>query len=332
MRIVSLDPSITGLLMNLGVVDGLVGVSSQCALSSPPEQVSTGQGQRPAVEPLRLTAPGAAAVAGEFAALQKYLAFEPVDLAKLRQAAPDIIVTRVSEAVGLPEDPKSPGAKAASIQVSELEQLLRTYLNNSTLQLVALRPTRLEEIYLLFERVGKAVGKAAAGHERAQRLKAQLMDWADNFYERTKNKKVTFLASINPLRLGGLWIPDMIALCSSVSQQRLSGSPHNEIKWDDIVSFNPDVIVVAPEGIDLKGSMAAFKELSKLPHWEDLPAVKRSEVIFTDGISHFYNPATGITDSMAILLSAIAGFESGYIAPRDIFYRLRWLELHRHRL
>lgn len=318
--------------MNLGVIDALVGISSKCSLSTSADQGSSNQVSKAAIEPLRLTSPEAASVAGEFAPLQKHLAFEPVDLAKLRQAAPDIVITRVSEAVGLPEDPKSPSVRAATVQVSDLEQLLRSYLGNSLLQLVALRPTRLEEIYLLFERVGKAVGKAAAGHERAQRLKAQLMDWADNFYERTKNKKVTFLASINPLRLGGLWIPDMISLCSAVSQQRLSGQPHHETKWEDIVSFNPDVIVVAPEGVDLKSSMATFKELSKLPNWEDLPAVKRSEVIFTDGISHFYNPATGITDSMAILLSAIAGFESGYIAPRDIFYRLRWLELHRHRL
>jgi iron complex transport system substrate-binding protein len=124
----------------------------------------------------------------------------------------------------------------------------------------------------------------------------------------------------------------MIALCSAISQEHNPGCPHRQVRWEDVVAFNPDVIVVAPEGLDLKSSMASFKELSKLPHWEDLPAVKRSEVIFTDGIEHFYNPAVGIMDSMAILISAIAGFESGYITTRDTFYRLRWLELHRHRL
>ncbi len=99
-----------------------------------------------------------------------------------------------------------------------------------------------------------------------------------------------------------------------------------------IIAFHPDVIIVAPRGMELKASLASFKELSKLKGWEELPAVVRGEVIFTDGIKHFYNPTDGLVDSMAVLLSGIAGFESGYIAERDTFYRLRWLELHRHRL
>ncbi|NDC39461.1 MAG: hypothetical protein EBZ48_15720, partial [Proteobacteria bacterium] len=231
----------------------------------------------------------------------------------------------------LPDDPKG-APRVGAVSLADLQGWLRSSLGDESVILVALRPTRLEQIYAMLETVGAAVGRAGAAHERAQRLKAQLMDWADNFYDRTRNKKITFLSGLKPFLLGGLWIPDMIALCSAISQERTPGLPHREVTWDEIVAFHPDVIVVAPEGVDLKGSMASFKELCTLPHWEELPAVKRSEVIFTDGIGHFFNPAVGIMDSMAVLVSAIAGFESGYITARDTFYRLRWLELHRHRL
>ena len=33
----------------------------------------------------------------------------------------------------------------------------------------------------------------------------------------------------------------------------------------------------------------------------------------------------------AVLLSAMAELDSGYITKRDEFYRLRFVELHRHR-
>jgi len=322
MRIVSLDPALTELVRNLGAGAELAGVSSRCELD--PKEV---------VPPLVLTGAqkSSATTGGAEALLRSELSFEPVDLEALRRASPDVVLARVSHGVLMPNEPAGT-ARAGAVSVQELEARLRAWLGNDKVQLVALRPSRLEGIYALLEAVGAAIGRVSAAHERAQRLKAQLMDWADNFYDRTKNKKVTFLSSIAPMRLGGLWIPDMVALCSAISQERTPGAAHRETSWNEVVAFNPDVIVVAPEGVDLKGSMATFKELSKLPGWDDLPAVKRSEVFFTDGIKHFYNPAVGIVDSMAILISAIAGFESGYIATRDTFYRLRWLELHRHRL
>lgn len=318
MRIVSLDPALTELVRHLGAGADLTGVTARCAVDP-----------KAAVQPLILT-DIAAAVGGDVL-LQEHLSPEPIDFEALRSAAPQVVLARVSESVVLPDEPKGI-SRSAAVPLEELQSRLCRWLGDEAVKLIAVRPTRLEQIYGLIEMVGAAIARSGAAHERAQRLKAQLMDWADNFYERTKNKRVTFLSGIAPFRLGGLWIPDMISLCSAVSQMRTPGLPHQATTWEDVVAFNPDVIVVAPEGMDLKTSMASFKELSKLPHWEDLPAVKRSEVIFTDGLEHFYNPAVGIMDSMAVLISAIAGFESGYITNRDTFYRLRWLELHRHRL
>lgn len=273
MRIVSLDPALTELILHLGAGAELTGVSARCAID--PKAVT---------QPLVLTGAGVSSSGDTL--LREHLTTEPLDLESLRAAAPQVVIARVSDAVVLPDEPKGQG-RTAAVQLEELRMRLCQWLGDDTVKLVAVRPTRLDQIYALLETVGTAISRKAAAHERAQRLKAQLMDWADNFYERTKNKKVTFLSSLAPFRLGGLWIPDMISLCSAVSQMRTPGLPHQATTWEEIVAFNPDVIVVAPEGMDLKTSMASFKELSRLPHWEDLPAVKRSEVIFTDGVEHF---------------------------------------------
>ena len=317
MRIVSLEPYLTELVQQLGAAASLVGVTERCNLKKL-------ENVKPAV-----VASVDAASGSSDGTLQKYLAEIPVNLAALKDCKPDIVLTLAPHGVILPNDARGGGG---DITLDDLRKRLKTFLGNENVKLLAVRPTRLESIYSMYEEVGVLISQPAHGRERSQRLKAQLMDWGDNFYERTKNKKVSFLSSLNPLMLGGLWIPDLIALCSATSQHAVDGSADREVSWEEVVAFKPDVIVVAPRGKDLKESLATFKELSKLPRWEEVPAVVRGEVIFSDGTKHFYDPVSGFMDSMAILLSGVAGFESGYIAERDTFYRLRWLELHRHKL
>lgn len=198
-------------------------------------------------------------------------------------------------------------------------------------RLVPIKLRTLNDIYEAFPKIGKATRTDARALSLINRMKAQILDWASNFYERTKNKKVTVLSSIAPVTLAGFWVPELIKLSSSEPQFGGIGEPDFETSWDTIKTFRPDVIVVAPRGKNLEECTKSFKVLEREKVWEELPAVKRGEVIFMDGNS-LYQPNYDIIDGIAILISAIAGLESGYITPRNSFVRLRWLELHRHRV
>ena len=94
--------------------------------------------------------------------------------------------------------------------------------------------------------------------------------------------------------------------------------------------FRPDVIIVAPCGATLEESLRSLKELEAAPEWEDIPAVKRGEVIFYEGVE-LYQPGPRFIKGVAVMVSAVAGLDSGYITKKDEFYRLRFVELHRHR-
>jgi ABC-type Fe3+-hydroxamate transport system substrate-binding protein len=179
-------------------------------------------------------------------------------------------------------------------------------------------------------RIAEATGSGANALSYAARLKAQMMDWGDNFYERMKNKRVAVLSKISPLVFPGGLIPEMIKICSAVSFNPEIGGDALTASWSDLVKFRPDVVLVAPQDGGLKGAVSHFKPLSEIKEWQELPAVKRGEVIFLDG-AQLYTPGVNLFDGFALLVSAIAGLESGYITPRDSFYRLRWIELHRHK-
>ncbi len=192
-------------------------------------------------------------------------------------------------------------------------------------------PIRLDEIYEMFEAVGRQLKVPEKGHALSGRVKAQTMDWCASFYDRIKNKRVTFIASIEPLMLGGRWIPDMIRAASGHPQGQLAQSEDQLVRWEEVVEFNPDVMIVAPKNLTFPETLKSFKALEKLPHWDEIYAVKRGDVFFTDGGTYFNTPTQKLIESMGILISAMAGFESGYITPRDSMFKLRFLELHRHK-
>ena len=215
--------------------------------------------------------------------------------------------------------------------VGHLRDGLTEFLG-SPVRLFACNPVSLESVFAMFEELGKTLKLAEKGRSLAQKMKAQFMSWGDSFYDRSRNKRVTFLAGLSPLRVGGNWIPDLIGYASAVPQRPQRNLKTGEVTWEDIAAFRPDVIIVAPEGYTLDESKRSFMELEKLPGWEALPAVKRGEVFFTDGDTHFYKATPALMESGGLIISAVAGLDSGYITKRDSMFRLRFLEMNRHRL
>ncbi len=305
MKIISLEPYITDVLVYLGVTEKLVGVSHRCEQPSSTSVVTV------------VTTPAVVSqVSGLDGRVAKELCTDFVDVEQLLSLAPDLVLTE-SEQLAQPG-----GARW-------IQEYLETRLGKKVL-IAAFSARTVDAMYGVFEEIGKLVGNVQGGRDLGHRLKAQLMDWSDSFYPRMKNKRVTVLSSVAPLRLAGKWIPDLVKCASAAPQHYVVGDGEKETSWSEIVSFRPDVIIVAPEGYSLDESVKTLKYLERAKEWEGLPAVKRGEVVFCDGLG-LYRPGPKLLSGAAILISAIAGLESGYITKRDEFFRLRWVELHRHR-
>lgn len=303
MRIVSLAPFLSETIAHFGLIESLVGVSHLC-------DYPKGLNDIP-----KLTSKAGGKILGE-KSLQTVLTPHKLQLSTLRIIAPDFLVTSPTE---------------LSFSNAELQQMVREQISEHT-KLLSYAPKTFEQILEMFKSVADKLGVIAKGLNLVGRVKAQSMDWAQSFYERTRGKRVCVLNSIEPLTIAGLWVPEMIHLTSAISQHRVSGEESKEVSWSEIQKFSPDVIIIAPDGIDLKSCMQFISTFEALPGWQDLPAVKRGEVIFCEGNGLFNRAGPRILDTMGVLVSAIAGLESGYITPRDSFQRLRWVELNRHRL
>ncbi len=306
MKIVSLSPGLTEILYALHDGTKVCGVTHLCPRAP-------GEWNPPIV-----TRPAAPAASGNFERdkLQAGLSAITVDLEKLREVAPSTIVTTVVS--------DSPDNFCGFAQGYFLQHWM------SKIRVRSFDIASLDELLSAYVEVGVTIGMGPAGRDCAQRIKSQLLDWGRNLYDRLRNKKTVVLSSVQPLEVAGCWVPDIIKLVSGRPMNPDLAKVSNPTTWEAIAEFGPDVVLVAPRGKSVEESVRYLRALEDVPQWDSLPAVKRGEVVFSDGI-RLYQAGAKLLEGAGILVSAMAGLDAGYITKRDEFHRLRFVELHRHR-
>lgn len=308
MRIAALEPFLSDLVISFGSGSRLCGVGHRCAVA--PE----------VAHPSVITAPAAPGSSvrggGDDERLSQGLSTDRLNLAALVELKPDLLLACCTE-------------EESSEFISWAQALLEKKIGKR-IEIKSFNPQTVEALYETYEDVAQCLGNSRLGRDLAQRAKAQIQDWTRNFYERARNKKVTVLASVDPLMLASGLIPDLVRTVTGQPQERADGKEHTPFGWDEVVEFRSDVIIIAPCGATLEQSIRALKSLEALPEWESVPAVKRGEVVFCAGTT-LYQPGPEFLRSAAIVVSALAGLDSGYITQKDEYFRLRFLELHRHR-
>jgi iron complex transport system substrate-binding protein len=305
MQIVSLNPAFTDILCALDDGSKLRGVTHLC--------VPSGKECNPAVV---TSAKKSAAPNSDVETLLAGLSSLPIDWVGLDRVRPSCVVTTVV------------AENSEEFTLWAQEYLTKVWAH--PVRIFSLEIVTLEGLFDAYATLGAILGHGALGRDRAQRMKSQLLDWGRNLYERLRNKRVVVVSAVSPLQVAGCWIPDIVKLVSGrafMPDLRKISAP---ALWDDVVAYAPDVVLVAPYGKSLEESVRTLHTLEDLPGWDSLPAVKRGEVVFSDGV-RLYRTGSVLLEGAGVLVSAIAGLDSGYITKRDEFYRLRFVELHRHR-
>lgn len=307
MRIASLEPFISDIIDFCGASAVLVGVSDACELSDSsldPSIVTTPPDQAPQY------------TSADDQRISRGLASHPVDVKKLVASKPDLILTHVTDA-------------ERSTFIPFAEEYFEAWVGRRVV-VQDVSVISLATMYEEIETVGGRVGKSREARELAGRIKAQLMEWADSFFDRSRGKKILLLSSVEPLRIETRWFSSFAKLFSCQLFNREPKRRDTQLQWSEIRDFRPDVIVVAPPRGGVSASVRSLGTLEGLDGWESLPAVKRGDVFFCDG-KDLYRPGPRFLKGAAVFVSALAGLESGYITQRDEFFKLRFLELHRHR-
>jgi iron complex transport system substrate-binding protein len=280
-RVVSLIASATEIVCALDRRDWLVGRSHECDF--PADVLTLPQ----------LTAPKFK-VEGTSAEIDRRvqeivrdgLSVYRVDGDALKALSPDVIVTQDH-------------CEVCAVSLSDVEAATCTW-TGQPVRIVSLKPDSTADTYADIRRVADALGVPASGESLVGHMQHRIAAVRDQIAARPK-PRVAFVEWVEPLMAGGNWMPELIEAAGGHNLFGAAGRHSDWMQWDDLAAADPDVIVVAPCGYDLKRCLQELPLLEAKPGWTALQAVRNGRVYFADGNAYFNRPGPRLADSAEML-------------------------------
>lgn len=274
MRIASLVPSSTEMLFALGLGDDVVAVTHEC--DYPPEAASLPHLTR-SVIPEGLTAADIDRAVRERTEAGE--AIYELDEYLLAELAPDLIVTQaVCEVCAVSFD----DVRAVAERLSSKPEVL------------SLDPTTIGEVLADIPRLAQAAGDPEAG----ERLVAQAGDRLDAVADAVEGAPAPTVAALewlDPVFVGGHWVPQMIELAGGLDVLGLPGEKSRTVEWDEVQSTRPELVVCMPCGYDTARA-AAEAEL-----FAERLAALDARVVAVDAAAYFSRPGPRLVDGVELL-------------------------------
>ncbi len=281
MRIVSLLPSATEIVCQLGLDDHLVGVTHEC--DYPPFVAKLPKVTRTLI-PHDASSREIDGLVRERLKTQR--ALYSLDMPTLERLAPDLIVTQ---------------ALCDVCAVSEAEVTAAACSLPGRPQVINLEPMSLEDVLETLQLVAQKAGVPDRGKSVVGELRkriARVVELTEHVRERPR---VVMLEWLDPPFSCGHWTPELVHMAGGNEVIGQPGRPSRTLHWDEIVAAQPDVLFIACCGFSLERTLADLPGLRSLPNWKNIPAVRNERVYVTDGNAYFSRPGPRLVDSLEIL-------------------------------
>ncbi len=277
MRLVSLLPSATEILVKLGLEKNLVGVSHECdypeTVQSLPRLTSTRA--NPSLD-------SAGIHNSVLEVMKNAVSVYDLDVELLKSLKPDFIVTQDL-------------CDVCAVSFSQVEEACRELLD---CKIISLRPKKLGDVWSDVLHTAETLDVKQKGYqfqeevdERVQAVRDRLVDWGN------ERPKILTIEWIDPIYVGGMWLPEMIHIAGGQVCIAESGQPAPIVSREDLAKIDPDVVVVKPCGYKLDQALMEVDLLKKqIPTWSNPP-----RVYLVDGNAYFNRPGPRILDSLEIL-------------------------------
>jgi iron complex transport system substrate-binding protein len=290
MKIVSLLPSATEILYELGLGDELCGVSFECDYPEAARSV-------PVVSGTALPTDGSLSaqeidteVTGRIAA---GLSIYTLDDALLRALNPDLILAQDL-------------CRVCAVPSGTVEEALDVI--GCQAQVVSLDPSRLDDVIEGIGTVGEATGTEARAASVMADLRRRLVRVSEQVATRAR-PRVLVVEWPDPLFNAGHWVPDMIVAAGGSPVLASPGEPSRRLTWAEVAGEQVDITIFSPCGFDLDGAIA---QASTLLDRTDA-GEKLGRVYAVDANAHFSRPGPRVVDGVELLAILFHTDEPGRI-------------------
>lgn len=284
MRVISLLPSATEMVCALGEGASLVGISHECDF--PAEIRDRPVLTRSLIDPNGSSRAIDRAVRGVLAAA---LSVYEVDVDRLGALRPDVVITQDL-------------CEVCAVSLHDVRSALARAAHRAEVELISLRPTRLVEVMSDIERIARVLGAPERGRAVRAGLEHRIRGIAVRASTAPRHPRVVTLEWIDPLMVGGTWMPELVELAHGVAVGATAGGPAPTIEPHELAAFAPDVVVVKACGFTVERTLAERQAIEQ----NVLACVgKQTRVYVTDGNAFFNRPGPRLVESLEIMAACV---------------------------
>jgi iron complex transport system substrate-binding protein len=279
MRIVSLVPSATETLFALGLGAHVTAVTHEC--DHPADALNLPKVTRDVIGPGLAPAEIDAAVR---ALTEEGRSIYELDEARLRALRPDLIVTQALCSV-------------CAVSADDVRALARSM--DPEPAIVSLDPHTLGEVLGDVRMLAQATDRKDAGVELVNAAAARI-DRVRVAVKDARRRPVVLLEWLDPVFVGGHWVPQLIEYAGGIDLLGLPGEPSEPRSWEEVAAARPEVVVVAPCGYDVaRGAQEAERYRAQLD------ALGAERIVVADAAAWFSRPGPRLVDGLEWLAHAL---------------------------
>ena len=302
LRIVSILPAATEMVYALGLGENLVGISHECDF--PPSAKEKPVVVKPALALEKMTLREIdVAVAERIGSGQSLY---QVDETLLRGLKPDLILTQNLCQVCGPAG-------------NEITVVLKCLTPKP--EIVWMSPHSIEGIFQNILELGKATNRLP----QAEAIVAERRGRLEIISARTKNisrPKIFCMEWADPVYCAGHWVPEMIETAGGVDELARKGTDSVRIKWEDVLEYAPEILILSPCGFNLEKALEQASHLELQPGWAELPAVRNGRVYAVDANSYFARPGPRVVEGTELLAYLIHPELFDWNGPANAFQQV----------
>jgi iron complex transport system substrate-binding protein len=149
--------------------------------------------------------------------------------------------------------------------------------------------------------VGDAAGAAVAAESRVLELSMRLANVKRLLRDNAHRPRVAALEWLDPVMVSGHWVVEMVRRAGGEDLLGRDHEPSARVEWDEVLRYDPEVIVLMPCGFDVERSARDAGLLAGRPGWETLAAVRSGEIWAVRGGAYFNRPGPRVVDGVEIL-------------------------------
>jgi iron complex transport system substrate-binding protein len=159
---------------------------------------------------------------------------------------------------------------------------------------LSLDPSTLGEVLADVPRLAQAAGVSEAGDQLAAELGGRL-EAVELAVEDAPRPHVAALEWLDPVYIGGHWVPQMIEVAGGEDVLGMPGEKSRTVSWDEVEALAPEVVISMPCGL------YAEEAAAETIRWRRHLSLVGGRVIAVDAAAYFSRPGPRLVDGVELL-------------------------------